>query len=297
MVSIIIPTKNRSSELKRAINSVLNQTHRDFEILVVDDYSDEDIKSIVDFFDDNRIYYFKNATIISNANVCRNIGLKEAKGRYVAMLDSDDEWLPDHIEKRIEFINKTGADGIFGSYYLNDGIEKKSIISRHFNSNETMANYLLSDGKAATPTHFYIANCAKDITWDESLFRHQDYDFSIRFAEKYKFIPCNYISCIVHWCKGEKRTQHLPSQLKFIEKHKNKISPVNYNNYHRTTYNIVKNNLDVDSKVKKYYQKEQTRYIHFISFVDFIQNMEKKPTLLHRISWRLIYSFRVLFKL
>ena len=67
MISIVIPVKNRSEKLKRSIQSVLNQTYTDIEILVVDDKSSEDLKVVVNDFKDNRIKYILNQSKVSNA--------------------------------------------------------------------------------------------------------------------------------------------------------------------------------------------------------------------------------------
>lgn len=113
LVSVIIPVYNRENELKRAINSVLNQTFQNFEIIVVDDFSEININSIVISFNDPRILYYK-LDKKRNANVCRNLGLKYAKGNYIAMLDSDDEWLPNHLSLRLDYISKTDYDYLYG---------------------------------------------------------------------------------------------------------------------------------------------------------------------------------------
>ena len=92
-VSVIIPTYNRAHLVGRAIKSVLNQTYRDFEIIVVDDGSTDNTKDIIKEFQkkDKRIKYIpyeKN----KGGSAARNTGIKAAKGEYIAFLDSDDEW-------------------------------------------------------------------------------------------------------------------------------------------------------------------------------------------------------------
>ncbi len=296
LVSVIIPVYNRENELKRAINSVLNQTFQNFEIIVVDDFSEININSIVISFNDPRILYYK-LDKKRNANVCRNLGLKYAKGNYIAMLDSDDEWLPNHLDIRINHIIETNADGVFGSYFLDDAKTKKIIHSRQFHHNETMANYLLSDGKAVTPSHFYKAECAKKILWDESLYRHQDYDFSIRFSEKFKFIPLDNATCIVHWLTSDCRTEHFQSQIDFIKKHKLKISSKNYHAYHCNVYKRIENRKDVALNIKLYFKNQQYNYIHDISYNEFLSIFNYPKFLPLRIYYRLKYTVKVFFKL
>lgn len=295
LITIIIPSYNRPNELKRAINSVLIQTVQDFEIIVVDDCSEVDLSQIINSFNDNRILYYKLEKK-GNANVCRNYGINNAKGVYIAMLDSDDEWLSTHLEKKQEHLIANNADGVFGSYILDNGKVQKEVISRSFNENELMVNYLLSGGKAATPTHFYKTDCVKTIMWDEELFRHQDYDFSVRFSRKYKFIPSTDLTCIVHWQTGEKRTEHFPSQLKFIDKHKHEISPKNYNAYHKDFFLNIKNRIDVSSSIKKHYKVEQVKYIHVLSLNEYLELLNENNSFIYKIYLRLIYVLRVLIK-
>lgn len=294
-VSVVIPVYNREFELKRAILSVLNQTMQDFEIIVVDDFSTIDLKTIVDSFNDKRISFFK-LNKKGNANVCRNYAIKEAKGQYIAMLDSDDEWLPLHLEKKIKYIEETGADGVFGSYLVDDGKKQKYILSRPIRENELMVNYLLSDGAAATPTHFYKSECAKNILWDEKLFRHQDYDYTVRFSEKYKLMASADVTCIVHWRDGEKRTEHFDSLKLFIDKNKKDIKEVYYCKYHRQIYSSISNRKDIDKKIIQHYKIESIRFIHVLSLTDYLSTFGINRSKFFKFYLRLEFSLKVLFK-
>jgi len=105
-VSVIIPTYNRAELLERAIKSVLNQTYEELELLVVDDGSSDNTESLVARFCDQRIKYIKHADNIG-APATRNTGIKRSKGKYIAFLDSDDEWLPRKLEKQINIFSET----------------------------------------------------------------------------------------------------------------------------------------------------------------------------------------------
>ena len=91
MVSVIIPTFNRAHLIGRAIKSVLNQTYQDFEIIVIDDGSTDNTGEIIRSFTDKRIKYIKKYKKNKGISVARNIGIKVARGKYIALLDSDDE--------------------------------------------------------------------------------------------------------------------------------------------------------------------------------------------------------------
>lgn len=100
-VSVIIPTFNRAHTLKRAIDSVLAQTFDNFELIIVDDGSTDDTKVLIDSYNDKRMsYYYINNSGVSAA---RNFGIEEANGDWIALLDSDDEWLPHKLEQQLSF--------------------------------------------------------------------------------------------------------------------------------------------------------------------------------------------------
>lgn len=291
LVSVVIPTKNRLKKLERAIRSVIEQDYANWELLVVDDKSEEDVHALVKSFRDNRIIYLLNSKSNSNANVCRNIGMENANGEFVAMLDSDDEWLSNHLSDKVEFIKTNNCDGVFGSAYIFDGVNKKEHISRPFIEGERMADYLLGTGSAPTPTHVYKTEFAKEIRWDEGLKRHQDYDFSIRFHAKFKFLPSNVPTVIVHWSKSEQRQEDFDSQLRFIEKHKENMSRITYMKYHVFQYNKLMDRIDVPKNIKEYFFTESMANIDLMTLADYSTLNPPKSTL-DKIYNRVLYSIR-----
>jgi glycosyltransferase involved in cell wall biosynthesis len=104
-VSVIIPTYNRSAIMKRAIDSVLAQTFTDFEMIIVDDGSDDDVKSVVDVYCDERIRYIRHEKNCGLSRA-RNTGIENARGFYVAFLDDDDEWLPRKLELQLDHLSR-----------------------------------------------------------------------------------------------------------------------------------------------------------------------------------------------
>lgn len=100
-VSVIIPTYDRAHLIGRAVQSVLNQSYGDFEIIVVDDGSSDNIEEVVKSFKDERIKYIKHEKN-KGAPTARNTGIKAAKGEYIAFQDSDDEWLPGKLERQMK---------------------------------------------------------------------------------------------------------------------------------------------------------------------------------------------------
>ena len=104
LVSIIMPSYNTGRFIKETIESVLAQTYSDWELIIVDDCSTDNTDEVVgEFLSDERIRYIKNDTN-SGAAVSRNRALREAKGKWIAFLDSDDLWEPEKLEKQIAFM-------------------------------------------------------------------------------------------------------------------------------------------------------------------------------------------------
>ena len=106
LVSVIIPTFNRSNTLCRSINSVLSQTHQDIEVIVVDDGSTDNTAIILESYG-KQIRWVCQAQVGPSA--ARNVGVDMAKGEFVAFLDSDDEWLPQKIEFQLPLLIEAGS--------------------------------------------------------------------------------------------------------------------------------------------------------------------------------------------
>ncbi len=126
LISIIIPTYNRASMLKRAIESVISQTYSNWELIIVDDGSVDDTREVVASYNDDRIHY----SYQNNQEKCiaRNTGISRAKGLYICFLDNDDYFLPFHLEeycKVIETNNNPVAMLISGLYIEEQGIRKE----------------------------------------------------------------------------------------------------------------------------------------------------------------------------
>lgn len=107
LVSIIVPSYNCAKYLPDTIGSVLAQTYENWELLIVDDCSTDNTEEVVKSFGDDRIRYLKNEQN-SGAALSRNYALREAKGRWIAFLDSDDMWMPEKLEHQIAFMEENG---------------------------------------------------------------------------------------------------------------------------------------------------------------------------------------------
>lgn len=179
-VSVIIPFFNRSHTIERCLISVQKQTLSDFECLIIDDgsYPNEaiDLERITSGLKDER---FRIISLRTNrgGGAARNAGIEQAKGEYVAFLDSDDEWLPSKLEKQLEFSLEQGLPFISCQSYVHhaSGI---GVLPTHPLRTERISDYLFcKNGWLQTSSFFLNREALGSIRFDEALPRHQDYDF------------------------------------------------------------------------------------------------------------------------
>lgn len=137
LVSIIMPNYNGAKYLPETINSVLAQTYTNWELLFVDDCSTDNSLEIIRSYKDSRIKILQNDKN-SGAAVSRNYALREAKGKWIAFLDSDDLWVPEKLEKQIAFMETNGYAFTFTDY---DVIDEKSVTISHFKPRLDICTY------------------------------------------------------------------------------------------------------------------------------------------------------------
>lgn len=117
-ISVIMPMYNAEMFVDKAISSVISQTYFDWELLIVDDCSTDKSSTIVESYmrNDCRIKYLKTDKCTGSPALPRNLGIKEAKGRYIAFLDSDDVWLPNKLEDQLKVIVQPEIAIVFSNY-------------------------------------------------------------------------------------------------------------------------------------------------------------------------------------
>lgn len=184
MVSVIMPTYNRAKEIPRAIESVLNQTYNDFELIIVDDGSTDNTQEIIETYQDSRIRYIKNTTAVHGASAARNIGIRESNGEYIAFNDSDDIWYNEKIEKQLAFLEQTLADVTFCALIRN----RRRIPDSKFTQKDCNLERILASSFTSTQALFGKAECFKNCLFDEKMLRNVDWELVIRLIKEYKVI-------------------------------------------------------------------------------------------------------------
>jgi glycosyltransferase involved in cell wall biosynthesis len=178
--SVIIPVYNRTDLLLRAVGSVLRQDFIDFEIIVVDDGSEDDIESIVAAFDDERISYHHQANM--GASAARNAGIDKARGRYVAFLDSDDIYLPHHLATMRAILQRFPGAVAYSPIIAMRG-QGRSFVKppRAIAKGEDMATYLMCDrGFVQTSGVCLSREIAARVRYRDDAKFGDDTDFAVR---------------------------------------------------------------------------------------------------------------------
>lgn len=123
MVSVIMPSYNTAKYIAQSIESVMMQTYKNWELIIVDDASTDETENVVaPYLADKRIRYLKNE-VNSGVAVSRNYAIRQAKGKWIAFLDSDDLWLPTKLEKQLDFMK---ANKYAFSYTEYEEVDEKS---------------------------------------------------------------------------------------------------------------------------------------------------------------------------
>lgn len=116
MISVVIPLYNKEKQIVAALQKVFEQTYQDFEIIIVDDGSTDGSISEVNKFSDSRVQLISQEN--AGVSMARNKGIENAKGKYIAFLDADDEWDSQYLEEQINLINRYPQCDIFASNYI-----------------------------------------------------------------------------------------------------------------------------------------------------------------------------------
>jgi len=190
LVSVIIPAYNATRTLEATVRSALQQSVSDLEVVIVDDGSKDETFALASSFTDPRIRVLRkpNGGVAS----ARNVGIRAAQGKYVAILDSDDLWVPDKLEKQLAVLeNGTGVYAVqSGAYFVNDDLEVLSV-RKCFPSRDALLETLLFQNMPNNMSTLVIARHKFDEMgyFDEELEILEEWDMAIKVA---RF--CNLVS-------------------------------------------------------------------------------------------------------
>ncbi len=199
-VSIILPVFNRAATVGRAIASVLAQSASDWELVVVDDASKDDLAGTMAGFSDPRLRVLRHERN-RGAAAARNSGIGAARGPLIAFLDSDDEWLPPKLERQVAAIERAGPSmGALCTAFRLQRVRSGYIEDRYPRRAGGWALQLL-DGCFVSPGSTMLARreCFETVgVLDESLRRFEDWDWLLRLVERYEFDCLPEVLAIIH---------------------------------------------------------------------------------------------------
>ena len=187
VVSVVLPTRDRAELLPRAVASVLGQTFSDFELIVVDDASSDATACVVSAFADPRIAYLR-LDAPRGPGAARNVGIRAARGKYVAFQDSDDEWLPDKLARQVDVFDGAPREvGLVYSRFVRiDGTRTSETPPAGFQPGDAGTRRALLRGNfIGTPTVMARAEClAGDGLFDEGLRMLEDWELWLRLSRR-----------------------------------------------------------------------------------------------------------------
>lgn len=194
-VSVIIPTYNRAYVIERSIQSALDQTYRDFEILVVDDGSTDDtLDAVKPFFRHTQVRYLRHGWN-KGQQAARNTGIKNASGEFIAFLDSDDIWIPEKIELQLAAMSERGPQcvALTAMWWITCDASKKTKYVKNYEGH--VYPQMLAEPGPNFCCLLVPAECLKEIGFlDESTLALADWDTCISLSRLYEFTtldePC-----------------------------------------------------------------------------------------------------------
>ena len=189
LVSVIMNCCNSEKYIKEAVDSVLNQTYKNWELIIWDNFSNDNTSKIINSINDQRIIYFYSEIHLTLGEA-RNEALKISKGKYITFLDSDDIWLANKLMEQIKFIkNNPKINFLYSDYFLIDenGKRKFKFNLKKYNHSGKILNSLLTQNTISLVTVFFESSFIKkeENLFDTSLEVTEEFEFFTRLLKEY----------------------------------------------------------------------------------------------------------------
>jgi glycosyltransferase involved in cell wall biosynthesis len=186
-VSVVLPTYNRADSLGRAIQSVLEQTFTEFELIVVDDGSTDNSDEVLSAFTDSRVRVIRNP-VNRGVSAARNTGIRQSSGQFIAFQDSDDLWRPHKLERQVECLVRAGDRvGVVGcGWQLHGARQTKTTFPT---ARGDIYREILADQAPGLGTPMLLVRRLADgqPMFDESLPAMVERDFKLQYARRFRF--------------------------------------------------------------------------------------------------------------
>lgn len=210
--SVIIPTYYRNEYLRKSIDSVLAQTYKEFEIIIVDDsldgHAQQFVEKVISNNKEYKIRYLNSKGLRQGA--ARNIGIREAKGDIISFLDDDDLWLPQKLELEHNLFMKWGEEVvIYGGRTIHD--LKGEVIDTYIPKyNPYFASHLIKlFNFVAFPAFSFFKKIIENVGYlREDYMTHEDWEFLNRIALHYDFIPLKQVVARINKHENNRDKEH-----------------------------------------------------------------------------------------
>jgi glycosyltransferase involved in cell wall biosynthesis len=231
-VSVVLPVHNRSDMLHRAIQSVINQTLKDWELIVVDDGSTDDSVAVARSFGDERIKVIERREN-RGGNAARNAGVRAAQAPLVAFLDSDDTYLAEKLETVVaEFSRRPGLELLVDSFVkIQPSGARVTRENPVINDRETFRKALFQRQLwKATPSITVERETVLRTMFDETLRRLQDFDFLIRASASANCASTDQVLWVKYWDANAISAQDnmIPANVELVRRHPEYLSVSDY---------------------------------------------------------------------
>jgi glycosyltransferase involved in cell wall biosynthesis len=217
LVSVIIPAYNRAGSIGRSLQSVLNQSLHDFEIIVVDDASSDNTPTVIQSFADERIRLLRHERN-RGAGPARNTAMQAALGQYIAWLDSDDEWFPDKLQVQLDTLRKAASH--YRASYTAYEIVQQDFSKIHFSPESDLKRLFLGCDKAPGSTLLFERALIEEVgLLDDALRRNQDWDWLLRYSKQYHLLGVNQPLARIYYSPRKSAANVESSALVLVSKH------------------------------------------------------------------------------
>ena len=197
IVSVIIPVYNRSSTIARSVESALAQTFQALEVIVVDDGSSDATRDRVESIQDERLRLIRHESN-RGAAAARNTGMQASQAKYIAWLDSDDEWLPEKLQTQLDVLQHAAPD-VRACYSAHERIEQGRTRVHLPRQNDRKKLFLGCDLGPGT-TLLFERTVLEEVGYlDESLGRYEDWDWLLRYCSRYRLVGVQQPLARVHY--------------------------------------------------------------------------------------------------
>jgi len=279
LISVIIPTYNRAGLIEPCINSVLKQTYKNVEVIIVDDCSSDNTEEVVKNINDPRLRLIKHCSNLG-ASAARNTGIKESAGEFINLLDSDDRIYPSKLEQQIRLFNDISDEyGLVYCGFNYTGVNNNDKILRSVTPKYRgyVFKNLLGENILGSPTPLIRSECFEKCGYfDEELPACQDWDMWIRISRSFKFdfIDKYLASVTVH---GDQISTNLQKKIKgrefIIKKYLEHFSRNNLSSHYRrlgSNYCL----FGQKDKGNKYYIKSiRSNFTNFGSYMNLLMSL------------------------